>query len=88
MKCIIMVQFILATGIKIFPVTGKKELHLKVINNHQMIEKGVYKICESELEKIHQEIRIRVTMDYIEEVYESEISDDRDEESDEESDKQ
>ena len=46
-----------------------------------MIEKVVYNIFESDLEKIYQEIRIRTTMDYIEEVYEAEISGNSDEES-------
>ena len=49
-----------------------------------MIKKVVYKIFKSDLEKIHQEIRIRESMDYFDEVYKAEISDDSDEESDEE----
>ena len=47
-----------------------------------LIEKGVFKICQSDLEKIHEEIRIISTMDYVEEVYREEISDDIEGESD------
>ena len=47
-----------------------------------MIKKVVYKIFKSDLEKIHQEIRIRANMDNVDKVYEAEISNDSDEESD------
>ena len=47
-----------------------------------MIEKVVYKICKNDLKKINPEIRIRATIDYVEEVYRAEISNDSDEESD------
>ena len=49
-----------------------------------MIKKVVYKIFKSDLEKIHQEIRIRANMDNVDKVYEAEISNDSDEESDDE----
>ena len=69
MTCTIRVKYVLATGIKMFPVTQKQELYLQEIDKQQMIEKGVYKICKSDLEKIQQEIRIKANMDYVENVY-------------------
>ena len=58
----------LGTGIQMSLIIHKKELHLQENNKQLMILKGVYKIYEIDLEKIHQEIRIRATMDYFKEV--------------------
>ena len=64
-----------------FPCDWKKGLNF-LEKNQMLIEKGVFKICQSDLEKIHEEIRIISTMDYVEEVYQEEISDDIEGESD------
>ena len=61
-------------------ITDKKDFPKsegKATEKQNNIDKGVFKICASDLEDIHQEIRCRDTLDYVE--------DDEEEESDQES---
>ena len=50
------------------------------------IEMGAFKIGESDLEEIHQEIRRRATLDYVEDVGIEESGEESEEESGDESD--
>ena len=68
-----------------FWATEKQELNFQEKYKQQIIGNGVYMICKNELEKVHQEIKIIESIEYVEEFYHAEISDDNDEESDEES---
>jgi len=79
-KIQVRVQYVIVTGIVMPTITQTNEFPKKVGNKkikQSYIDKGAFTIDKSDLEEIHQEIRRRDTLDYVE--------DDEEEESDQES---
>ena len=79
-KVQVRVQYVIVTGIVMPTITQTNEFPKKVGNKkikQSYIDKGAFTIDKSDLEEIHQEIRRRDTLDYVE--------DDEEEESDQES---
>ena len=83
------VQYVLVTGIDMSKIKETKEFPNKAGKQNQKlayIEMGAFKIGDSDLEEIHQEIRRRATLDYVEDVGIEESGKEREEESGDESD--
>ena len=79
-KIQVRVQYVIVTGIVMPTITQTNEFPKKVGNKkikQSYIDKGAFTIDKSDLEEIHQEIRRRDTLDYVE--------DDEEEESDQDS---
>ena len=88
-KVKVSVQYVLVTGIDMSKIKERKEFPNKAGKKHQKlayIEMGAFKIGESDLEEIHQEIRRRATLDYVEDVGIEESGEESEEESGDESD--
>ena len=82
------VQYVLATGILMPRVRDKKEFPRnagKAKDKQGFIDRGAFKISASDLEDIHQEIRRRDTLDYVEESNEEETAEETDDKSGDES---
>ena len=79
------VQYVIVTGIVMLTIKQTNEFPKKVGNKkikQSYTDKGTFTIEKSDLEEIHQEIRRRDTLGYVEEEEEEEESDQKSDDND------
>ena len=76
------VQHVLATQIEMEKITDTKQFPRNTRNKKAYIDRGVFTISASDLEDIHNEIRCRDALDFIEEPDEEEFHEDSDDNND------